>query len=255
MYYFLEKMLQKFLWPESLALIALVLVFFALIRRKIGMATKLLVVGFILLAVPSVPIVSSTLLGHLERYYPAKPLAQYPEADVIVVLGGSTAAVQPPRQEPEEIYGSRLLPAARLYKLGKAKHVMVCGGIPYTDTHGQLRTMADDMRDILVEEGVPASAILLENISRTTREDAFYAGQMLEANEFKSVLLVTSAFHLRRATDLFRRTGLEIIPVPVGHEVTGTRPMWEGFFPDSHYLWLSSVAWKEYVGRWVDQIH
>lgn len=254
MYFLLEKILQKFIWPETLVILSMLIAIVALSTKRTKLATRALWIALVLLLIPSIPLVASNIMGRLEAYYPSRPVAEYPQADVIVVLGGSTEALVSPRQEPEEMSGSRILPAARLYRAGKAKYVMACGGIPYTDIHKKTRTLADDIHDILVDEGVPSSAIILENDSRTTREDAFYASQIFAERNFKSALLVTSAFHLRRAAELFKRSGIEIIPVPVGHYVTSNVASWDFFVPDVKSLWLSTVAWKEYVGNWVDQI-
>jgi uncharacterized SAM-binding protein YcdF (DUF218 family) len=254
MYYYVEKILQKALWPETIALVVLIFAWLCLRRGKNRYAKFGLLGAFLILFIPSLPFLANSLVGHIEGYYPTRPIGDYPPADVIVVLGGSTGFLQPPRQEPEEISGSRILPAARLYRAGKAKFVMACGGLPYRDTQGKMRTMADDISDILVEEGVPRSAILLEDRSKTTREDALYAGQILREKGFKTALLVTSAFHLKRATRLFKATGTEIIPVPVGHEVTRGGLHFDSFFPDARALYLSTLAWKECVGYFVDWV-
>ena len=59
--------------------------------------------------------------------------------------------------------------------------------------------------------GVPREAIVIEGQSRTTYENAIETKRLLGA---ASVLLVTSASHLPRATALFAKQGFHVTPVP-----------------------------------------
>lgn len=60
------------------------------------------------------------------------------------------------------------------------------------------------MRDIAISLGVPASDIILEEESQTTRENAKYVASTIESNNIESIILVTSPYHQRRAYLDFR---------------------------------------------------
>lgn len=188
--------------------------------------------------------------GALEYEFPIQKMEAYSPAGAIVVLGGSVAGMVPPRVSVEEIRGARVLAGARLYKLKKAPWVIVSGGVPYPATSGETRNEAIDMRDLLVEDGVPQDAILVEGESRTTAENAELSARLLKEKGVKKILLVTSAYHIGRATRLFQRQNLEVIPVPTSHEVVqGGSP--ENFVPNAGSLERSTRYLKERFGRLV----
>ena len=101
-------------------------------------------------------------------------------ADVIVVLGGDG----PPRAKH----------AAALFRAGLAPRVLISG---FGD--------CDYIRRLMIERGVPREAIAGECSSRSTIENAAFSASILVAMGARSVLLVTSSFHTRRALASFQR--------------------------------------------------
>lgn len=95
-------------------------------------------------------------------------------ANVILVLGGDGLP--------------RAAKAAALYRAGLAPRVLVSGA-------GE----CEGLRDVLVAGGVPAGAVLLECASRSTHENAAFSAPLLRGLHARTVLVVTSWFHLRRA--------------------------------------------------------
>lgn len=109
-------------------------------------------------------------------------------ADVIVVLAG------------EEI--ERVEYGVKLFKEGWArKDKMVLAGGPLVWKY----TWASLMKEQAMYLGVPKNAILLEDKSRTTEEDARFTKEILNKYRYKSCILVTSPYHSRRATKIFRK--------------------------------------------------
>jgi uncharacterized SAM-binding protein YcdF (DUF218 family) len=107
------------------------------------------------------------------------------KADVIVVLGGG--GHERPRR------------AAELFKEHAAPHVIVSG-------------RGDDLinREILIKNGVPASAIQIEPKSRTTKENAQLTIKMLRQYGWNHAIIVTSWYHSRRALACFRHYAPEM---------------------------------------------
>jgi uncharacterized SAM-binding protein YcdF (DUF218 family) len=70
----------------------------------------------------------------------------------------------------------------------------------------------------LLRNGVPASAILLECDSASTKENAEFSAPLLRAHGAKRVILVTSWYHSRRVLQTFRSFAPEIefisLPAP-----------------------------------------
>lgn len=122
-------------------------------------------------------------------------------ADVIVILAG---------EERERVeYG------AKLFKEGwSRKDSIIMSGGPAVWKY----TWASLMKEHAVHLGVPAKAIIVQDQSRTTEEDLKYTKELLEKYKFKSILLVTSPYHSKRALTIFKKglgKEIKIISSPV----------------------------------------
>jgi len=197
--------------------------------------------------------VTTRLLGaRLEKDYPPTMASDLPEADAIVVLGGGTRAGGEGTIYPEMHMGSdRAWHAARLYKAGRAPYVVVTGTGP-----------RDSDRILLLSLGVPDAAILVEHLARNTEEHVTLVSEALKKKypakqgNFK-ILLVTSAWHMRRSLLNFSRSELDIIPAPADHECTlySSYPLrFVHFFPDAESFLLNSYVFKEYLGYYLYRV-
>ena len=247
---FLSKALSFLIYPLSCGLGAL-LVGLMLVGRWRLFGRFLILVGLSVIWVPATPAVSKFLRGSLENLYPPQLVEAVPTAPAIVVLGGGTSAAIPPRYYPDLKSGAdRVVHAARLYRAGKAPLVVASGG--HLKWRLKDQPEAASMQQILLEQGVPVSAIQLETHSRTTAENAYYTRQLLKERGIDSILLVTSALHMRRAHHVFRTAGFKVVAVAADHEVVdkGDRT-WLSWMPEVDDLEGSTRAIKEYVGYWV----
>ncbi len=247
----LSQIFQFCLMPLNWALLCFFLGLYLLETSRVVAAKRWLIGGLTLILVPSIAIVPYSLMGHLEKYYLSYPIDDYPQADAIVVLGGTAAQVEGPRYETEETGSSRLLPAARLFRLGKARHLITTGGGNYTDKRGIAHTQAEDMERILIDMGVPKQSILIQNKSRNTIEDVAFSTKVLQSINAHRVLLVTSACHMRRAMAATKGLPFEFIAVPTGFQITDSPLGLRSFLPEAGGLTATSEAIKEYVGYWL----
>lgn len=78
--------------------------------------------------------------------------------------------------------------------------IITCGGVPKKG-----KTEAGTMKKWLTKHGVAASRITEENMSTNTVENALFAMRDLYDNNASSMILVTSASHMRRAYFLFNQ--------------------------------------------------
>jgi uncharacterized SAM-binding protein YcdF (DUF218 family) len=194
----------------------------------------------------SMPVVSGWLLAQLESSFPVTQLQTTPVAQAIVVLGG---AIRPPtvvNHWPDlGPAADRVWHASRLYHFGKAPLLVLSGG---TDQRMHTTSEADAMRTFLQDLGVPPSAMLLEEASRTTQENACLTANLLRQLGINHVLLVTSALHMPRATAHFEMQGLRITPVATDHSVQTVFGLL-AWLPDTGALEDSGRGLKELVGR------
>jgi uncharacterized SAM-binding protein YcdF (DUF218 family) len=125
-------------------------------------------------------------------------------ADVMVVLGGG-------------VNSERAHHAAELFKAGAAPRIL-CSGLGDCEANVA----------VLKRAGVPASAILLENQSRTTRENAQLSIPLLRHLGAKRVIIVTTWYHSRRAWLCFRHYAPDLVfysrPAYAGFPASRWRP-------------------------------
>ena len=144
-------------------------------------------------------------------------------ADAAVLLTGITAVNKSPH---DRVYlgsgADRLTSALWLYRAGRVRRILIAGGSGAVVA--KAHTEAHDLATLLRLAGVPNSAIILEDKSRNTRENALFTRQLLAgAPELDTLILITSAFHQRRALGCFEKVGLRPIAFPAGYRSADRR--------------------------------
>ncbi len=143
------------------------------------------------------------------------PIATMPTYQVGIVLGGITTDKEP--RDRVHVSGSadRILHAVQLYRQKKIEKILVSGG------SGKL--LKDQVAEavllerLLLLSGIPPRDILVEAASRNTRENALNCARVLEAQGLDGeYLLITSAFHMRRAEACFVKANLMVSTFGVG---------------------------------------
>lgn len=193
----------------------------------------------------SLPVVSLAVRGTMEAQYPSLEMQAVPKAQAIVVLGGGVDGAGPAHPEPDLGQAAdRVWHAARLYRAGKSPLVLLSGG---TEPTLQQTSEAEAMRVLLRDLGVPDSAILLEELSRTTEENARFSAALLRQRGVQTVLLVTSALHMKRALRHWEGKGIRVYPAATDYEARPI-PGWQLWVPSAGALESSARALKEWIG-------
>lgn len=253
---FFSKLLPLFIYPLGLTCLLLLVGLFLSFRKSRFTFIPILL-SLILLLTAGNPRTANFLLQSLEYQYP--PLPKLPSADAIVVLGGSTKPISPPRILADlNEHGDRIIYAAKLYKEEKAPLIILSGG--RIQWFGQDNSEAQDMAEILELMGIPTEAIIQEGNSFNTYQNAIYTQKILEEKEINSILLVTSAFHMPRSLAIFRRLGINPIPAPTDFFVSeqelaapnySTESKILSFFPEPNNIAHTTLVIKEYIGTLV----
>jgi uncharacterized SAM-binding protein YcdF (DUF218 family) len=145
--------------------------------------------------------------------------------------------------------GNRITTALLLYQQGKIERILISGG-----TGGILDNSpaeATEVRKWLLAVGVPDAAILVEAHSRNTRENALFSKALLDSlGLHQRPLLITSAWHLRRAEGCFQKVGLpcDLFGTDYFHEKTTGNSPFRWIEPDYSALMHWEVLIKEWVG-------
>ena len=246
MFFFLSKLAASVLLPPGLILILLGLAFLLQLRgrRKAGLVLGLLGLGLLFLL--SLGPVADALLLPLEDSFPALPpqgqvLGLSPGAPVVVLGGGSVDrspeegmhASLDPEAEKRLVYG-----AALALRLGR--RLIFTGGAVY----GGRETEADAARRFLQAQAWPGHAAF-EDESRTTLENARKVGEKFGTGD---LILVTSAYHMRRAVLAFRKAGFHCLPAPTDYKVDRGPGGLAWWLPNMEALRLSWKALHEYLG-------
>jgi uncharacterized SAM-binding protein YcdF (DUF218 family) len=127
--------------------------------------------------------------------------------DLGIVLTGVTLNDREPADRVYFHHGAdRVTHTIQLYKKGIIKEILIAGGSGRLIT--EARPEADEILDVMVMAGVPASDIRVERESRNTHESAVNVKQILKDDHESNYLLITSAFHMRRSIACFKNEGL-----------------------------------------------
>ena len=254
MFLFLSKLLPLLVYPVGLSSLMMGLTLWWIWRRRQRWAMTSAAIALFILLASSNAWVATELVKSLEwRYLPPVPV---PEADAIVVLGGSTRPADYPRPWVDVLEsGDRVLYGAQLYKAGKAPKLIFSGG--RIDWRGGGPPESDDMAQIAMAMGVPRRDIIEEPSSLNTYQNAVNTQVILKQEKIERILLVTSAMHMPRSLAIFKKLGINAIAAPTDFlvskraltEVIGTRKaLLLSLLPNASNLNNVSRAMKEYIG-------
>ncbi len=244
MFFIASKILGYLVFPLTLALLAL-LAFWARNRRRERPRWGLFCLGIAILWLCAMPWGADLLLRPLEGPYMDTPVPTH--ADVIVVLGGALdlANSRPGKLEYQQASDRFMYAVLLAQQLPQAKVVFAGGTASLTD---KTKTEASLLKDEAVRFGIAPERILVDDQSRNTHENAVEAKRITAATGGTSVVVMTSAFHMRRSLACFRKVGVEAIPYAVDLRSHWGQPDPFGWVPQSDRLADATSAVREYVG-------
>lgn len=206
--------------------------------------------------------VPSVILASLEKPYAGLDIDGLPEADAVVMLGGGTSpSLNEVRRVNLNNFGDRMIMTHALLRRGKAP-VLFMGG-PTVQLGKQEYSEPESVRNWIVHEAGITNEIVVNSKCYSTRDEALRVSELAEERGWGSVLLVTSASHMRRASGTFRThmEGVKIIEVPCAFLTSAGEygsfsihltPKYQGFRNFSFYF-HEVIGWYYYRLRgWID---
>jgi uncharacterized SAM-binding protein YcdF (DUF218 family) len=195
----------------------------------------------------SVPAVSAFLVGRLE-VFPALTAAEIEAASntpasaiVILSAGQRDDAPEFGSTTVDEIALERLRYGAELARRTDLPILVSGGGDAQHPTHAKI------MADVLLHDyGITAK--WQETSSTNTAENAIYSSEILKKTGINRILLVTHAWHMKRARAAFAANGMIVIPAPTAFYGRPTETASYGLIPSFHALRMSGYAIHETVG-------
>ena len=163
-------------------------------------------------------------------------------ADAIVVLSGSSAYVE------------RTQKAAELFRQGRAPLVLLTDDHTRGGWSSALQRnpyFVERARDELIKQGVPAEKIrIVPGLPSSTHDETLLIKDYAGAQRLRSLLVVTSSYHSRRALRSLRQsfagtgTTIGLDPAPPGWQT-----------PSPAVWWLQLEGWRNVGGEFVKLVY
>lgn len=236
-------MLHVLLSPLGLGLLVLALRH-VLIKRgwhQVGwITTPALLICFLLMT----PLGANTLVRTLESDSPAAPACSQDVSRPLVLLSGGLD--RPPSSESDigalTPSSSRRLYALLHHQLVTPERTLIISGGHAEQGIPESRVL----RQLAILGRVSPQQIITEERSTSTWDNATQTASMLLPKQ-RSMALVTSARHMKRAREAFERQGFDVCPVPV--DFVYVPPGGLGYvLPQSFALIKSEQAIHEWLG-------
>lgn len=244
--FFLKKLLTALALPPAgpLLLAALGLLLW---RRWPRIGKSLAWSGLALLWLLATPAVTKPMLAAIEDV-PPLDIARMKDAQAIVVLGGGSYFAAPE-------YGGDTVSSGSLVRIRYAARLQRETGLPLLVSGGAPLGGVPEGRSMqaALEKEFGVKVRWVEDASADTQENARLSAPLLREAGVKRVLLVTHAWHMRRAQEAFAIEQLEVVAAPTGYEAQGPLTALE-FLPGPGGLWAGRIALNEWLGRLVQKL-
>ena len=242
--FFLKKTVTAFLLPPGIFILLLCISGILLITHKRRKAGIFNIATGGLLWIAALSPVGNRLMANIEQ---GQNIPVEIQGDVIILLGGG---IYPYARDftgtgvPSEDMLSRVVTAVRAQKRLHLP-ILVSGGAIAGRT-----PEAVVVRRFLLDLGVPAEKILVEDKSRDTTENARYCRSICSRHGFRRPLLITSGYHMRRSVFAFGREGMKVAPLPafLRSSTTATNYLFIDFMPNADALATTSAVLRERIG-------
>jgi len=239
-----KKLITPFLLPPGIFILLLGAMGIWALRRKNRPAAFISCISAALIWVFSISPTADLLMGGLEK---GLTIPTDYEADVILMLGGSLYAKSQDlsgRGAPGPGTMDRMVTAARLHRRLGIPIVVSGGRVLLTGA-----PIAHITKRFLTDLGVSPDAVILEDRSRDTYENAVYCKAICERYGFKKPLMVTSGYHVKRALLSFNKVGMAVVPVPCALTTwPGKKYGWQHCLPSAAALQTLATACHEWIG-------
>ncbi|MDB5142315.1 MAG: YdcF family protein [Mucilaginibacter sp.] len=242
MYFIFSKVLLFLLFPLNWIIVSLLI---ALFSKKPKLKRRSFVTGIVLLVIFTNPYLLYLFAKNWD--IGPGPLNRGRTYSTAIVLGGFAGE----DKNGNGVFNDnadRFIEGVRLKESGKVSHILVSSG------NGNLQQSsfkeAAWTQGILKEFKLPDTAVLIEQNSRNTFENAAFSKQVLEkAHVLPPYLLVTSAWHMRRAFYIFKKAGMDVIARPSGRITENVKfSAADYIMPDAGTLSWWNLYLKEMVG-------
>ena len=140
----------------------------------------------------------------------------------------------------------RVNAASSLWQKYPKSLVVFSGRQPGTETERATTRHGELSSEHAISLGLTGSRIIIESTSSNTREHPIEALKLSGVKQDSKIAIVTSDFHLRRATGEFKKHFLKVESFGTGDAASGLS--WLDFIPLATYLDENTYRIKEFAG-------
>lgn len=236
---YLHKILPFFLSPLGFLILFLIVSFF--FRQRL-----MVLISLLILLISSNAYVGNYLFSTLEDPYKPLSMNSINESDAVVVLSGMINQVGKKENIKYEWSDpDRFFAGVKLIKNNKSKLlIFTAGQLPWTK---DWRPEGDILKDKAIEFGIDKNKILVSAKVKNTYEESFKTLQLIPRGS--SIILVTSAFHMKRSKFLFEKQGFRVNPFPVDFKVSNNNLTILDMIPSLGAISKTSLFIRENIGR------
>jgi uncharacterized SAM-binding protein YcdF (DUF218 family) len=223
-----------------------VLVYLAVRERKTRRAAFWSAIGgaVVLYAFSTEP-VANALVRSLENQSKTtlRPDVTY---DAVVVLGGLVEGNANLASGTQSYNNNveRMLAAYDLLREGKAKTAILSGGTVEANVEPEAAAIARQLE----RWGIAKDRLIVEGSSKNTRENAVETARIVKERGFKDIVVVTSAFHMKRSMGCFRAVDIPFDTLTVDYRTYAPSQSSGSWLPRADSLASSTGAIREHFG-------
>lgn len=128
------------------------------------------------------------------------------DADVAIILGAALTEAH----EVTDVFRERLKHGIQMYHNKRVRTLIITGGV------GDGKNVSEAMagKQFAIRAGVPADKVLIEEHSKTTFQNLYYARELMIENSLKTALIISDPTHMARAMMMCAYIGINAHPSP-----------------------------------------
>lgn len=241
MLFFLKKLIAHSIIPPGIIIILLILSGI-LLRKRLRLFVFLLAIAIYSISIEPA---KDLFMIPLEDAYRVPSIENIKTCDAYVVLGGGINENAPDLSGEGQLSNDslpRVVEAYRLYIRHK-RPIIISGGRVYGK-----KAEAEIAKRFLMSVGVDETYIITEDKSRDTKENAIFVKGIAEKKGIKKVVLITSAFHMKRSVGLFKKYYPQVLPYPTGYRTSRSAYTVMSYMPNAENITSIAYSIKEYLG-------
>lgn len=205
--------------------------------------------GFLLFAISTITYIFSceffadSIILNLEKKYAITSDENIQKGDIYILLGGGILTDTLGGNVPAKNVYSRILKTAQLYNKNP-KEIYISGGSPLQNKESESSVYKKE----LILLGIPENNIIIEEKSKTTKENSIFIKNIMKEKNMKSGIIITSAIHMPRSMEVFKDSELKFYPAPCDFTAHIEKQNFFAYVPKFKVLKDLYSAFWEYIG-------